>query len=408
MEVARGILWRPATRAHGDRLADGVGTRRLACARVRARDERVRGRSSLRAGRAWRLAAEPGSADGGGCASACAGGDGECRQGSEQGAGDDDHDAGPESGVEFGSDVRLRCLAWRRLLAERVGVHEATALQLPSFGSHSSVCSPGPLRRRPRSPGRRGVTPVRRQRGSSTPGSSRCPSRWSARRRSITHRRRWPWRFRRRHGRGIALAADADPAEDGSRARSQPPKSTSALSETTEGPRISAATAEGAGVLAAREGLVRDRDTGDCSSVDCITRGPAVVSDTRHRRTRLVGGVVVVARWRRGDSCARRRGGCPGRGTRGCRRGLEHSATASWVLAWSRRARARRRLEPARPSPSLARRGGSCSVGHTGWRYWSVGVAGVGWRGRSPGGRVRSSPLCAGPRMPNNGRLVFR
>ena len=91
------------------------------------------------------LAAEPGSADGGGCASACAGGDGECRQGSEQGAGDDDHDAGPESGVEFGSDVRLRCLAWRRLLAERVGVHDATALQLPSFGSHSSVCSPGPL-----------------------------------------------------------------------------------------------------------------------------------------------------------------------------------------------------------------------------------------------------------------------
>jgi hypothetical protein len=101
------------------------------------------------------------------------------------------------------------------------------------------------------------------------------------------------------------------------------------------------------------EGLVRDRDTGNRSCVDCIGREPSVVAGTRHRRPRLVGGVVVVARWGRRDIGAPRRGGCPHHGTRGCRRGLENSATVSWVLARNRRARARRRLEPARPIPSL-------------------------------------------------------
>ena len=241
-------------------------------------------------------------------------------------------------------------------------VFMTTALQLPSFGSHSSVCSPGPLveaTQKSWSPrGDAGASPARFEYSGFFPMS-------------VTMERSTPFNY---PSTSVAVAIPTKTSRSLSlrmrtlprmaRARSEPPKSTSALSETTEGPRISAATAEGAGVLAAREGLVRDRDTGDCSSVDCITRGPAVVSDTRHRRTRLVGGVVVVARWRRGDSCARRRGGCPGRGTRGCRRGLENSATASWVLAWSRRARARRRLEPARPSPSLARRGAVAS-GHT-------------------------------------------
>ncbi len=91
-------------------------------------------------------------------------------------------------------------------------------------------------------------------------------------------------------------------------------------------------------------------------SVDCRRHGRAVISDTRHRRTRLVGGVVVVARWGRRDGGARRGGGCPRRGTRRCRCGLENSATVRWVLARNRRARARHRLERARRDPSLTDR----------------------------------------------------
>ena len=63
-----------------------------------------------------------------------------------------------------------------------------------------------------------------------------------------------------------------------------------------------------------------------------------------------------MARWGRSDGGARRRGGGLHRGTRGRRCGRENSASVSWVLAWNRRARARHRLEPARPDPSLTDR----------------------------------------------------
>ncbi len=49
-------------------------------------------------------------------------------------------------------------------------------------------------------------------------------------------------------------------------------------------------------------------------------------------------------------------GGGLHRGTRGRRCGRENSASVSWVLARNRRARARHRLEPARPDPSLTDR----------------------------------------------------